>query len=109
MQNNTMKALVLTTAEKTASVKDLPIPIPQANEILVKVHAVALNPTDAVYVANPLAAQPERIVGHDFAGEVVEVPEAIQGSSSDPRLKKGARVSGFMQGGMLKPKNEKRK
>ncbi|KAF3764369.1 GroES-like protein [Cryphonectria parasitica EP155] len=93
-----MKALVLITADKTAVVKNVPVPVLAANEILVKVHAVALNPVDAAWVMSPIAAQAERIVGIDFAGEVVEVPESLRGSSSDPRLKVGARVAGFVQG-----------
>lgn len=96
---DTMKALVLTTSEKTASVKDQPIPVRKDNELLVKVHAVALNPVDAVWVANPVACQPERVVGLDFAGVVVDFPKSAQGFSSDPRLRKGARVAGYLQGG----------
>ncbi len=95
---DTMKALVLVTAEKAAEVREVPIPEPKPNELLVRVHAVALNPVDAVYVARPIAAQPERVVGSDFAGEVVRVPDALRGSA-DPRLRVGARVAGFLQGG----------
>lgn len=95
---NTMKALVLVTADKTAVVKDMPVPVPAANEILVKVVAVAINPVDAAWVYSPVVAQPDsRIVGIDFAGEVVEVPESLK-DSSDPRLRKGARVAGALQG-----------
>lgn len=94
-----MRALVLVTADKTAVVKEVPMPTLRDNEVLVKVHAVALNPVDAAWTYAPVAAQPERIVGLDFAGEVSKVPETLRGRS-DPRLKEGARVAGFLQGGM---------
>ncbi len=76
-----MKALVLTTADCAAAVRDIAVPAPRPNELLVKVHAVALNPVDALYVAKPIAGQPERVVGSDFAGEVVAVPEALKDHS----------------------------
>ena len=94
-----MKALMLNTAEAVARVQDIPIPTLQANELLVKVHAVALNNVDAIYVAKPIALQPERVVGSDFAGEVIAVSEELM-NSEDPRCKVGARVAGFSQGGI---------
>jgi len=96
-----MKALVLTTTNCAASVLDVPTPEPEDTQLLVKVHAVALNPVDALYVAKPIAKQSQRIVGSDFAGEVVHVPESLR-SSGDPRLKVGARVAGYLQGGKFK-------
>ncbi|KAH7308485.1 chaperonin 10-like protein [Stachybotrys elegans] len=92
-----MKALVLTTATRTTAVEDLPIPTPAAGEILVRVHAIALNPVDTLYTSKPIAAQPQRVVGTDFAGVVVEAAANLA-ASSDARTKPGARVSGFLQG-----------
>lgn len=94
-----MKALTLSPSQQTASVQELPTPEPKGSEILVKVHAIALNPVDAMSVAHPLATQTGRVVGSDFAGEVVAVAEKLRGSS-DPRVQIGARVAGFLQGGM---------
>lgn len=94
----TMKALVLTTATKTTAVEDVPKPTPQQGEILVRVHAIALNPIDAIYTSYPIAAQAQRVVGTDFAGVVVEASSDL-GESSDERTKLSARVAGFSQGG----------
>ncbi|TFB00948.1 Deshydrogenase mlcG [Trichoderma ghanense] len=92
-----MKALVLTPATKEVSIRELPIPEPQDGEVLIRVHAVALNPVDANYVAHPLAEQEQRVIGTDFAGVVTAVGPDL-GSSSDLRAKVGARVAGFHQG-----------
>ena len=53
-------------------VEELPMPVPNAGEVLVKVHAAAINPSDA---KNVLGKMPEtktpRVPGRDFAGRVV--------------------------------------
>ncbi|KAM6521799.1 hypothetical protein FALCPG4_011502 [Fusarium falciforme] len=92
-----MKALVLTTSTRSASVEDLPRPIPQIGEVLIRVKAIALNPVDQLYVSTPIAAQEKRVIGTDFAGVVVEASPEL-GGSSDPRAKPGTRVAGFLQG-----------
>ncbi|KAI1032613.1 hypothetical protein LB503_012587 [Fusarium chuoi] len=79
-----MKALVLNTSLKRAIVEDVDRPNPGSHEILVNVRAIALNP--------------KRIIGTDFAGVIVEAGSAI-GDLSDPRVKAGTRVAGFLQGG----------
>ncbi|QYT00317.1 PKS_ER domain-containing protein [Trichoderma simmonsii] len=92
-----MKALVLTSATKDVSVQELPIPEPGNGEVLIRVHAVALNPVDAIYAVHPIAEQEQRIIGTDFAGVITAVGPDL-GSSSDLRTKVGARVAGFHQG-----------
>ncbi|KAJ4182232.1 hypothetical protein NW767_013915 [Fusarium falciforme] len=92
-----MKALVLTTSTRSASVEDLPRPIPQIGDVLIRVKAIALNPVDQLYVSTPIAAQEKRVIGTDFAGVVVEASPEL-GGSSDPRAKPGTRVAGFLQG-----------
>lgn len=94
-----MKALVLKTAARTASVKDVPQPVPGPGEVLIRVHAVALNPVDQIHFAGPIAAQDERVMGTDFAGVVVGRGEGLGGASGDARTVDGARVAGFVQGG----------
>ncbi len=94
-----MKSLVLTTANAAAAVQELPVPEPKSNEILVRVHAIALNSVDALYVGKPIAAQLQRVVGSDFAGEVVGVPSSLH----DSAVKVGTRVAGFLQGGKQAP------
>lgn len=88
----------MTPKDKAVSVQDVPIPEPQPNQILVRVGAVALNRVDWLYTANPVAAQDRRVVGSDFAGEVVKVGKDIA-NHADLRTKVGTRVAGFVQGG----------
>ncbi|KAF5720995.1 ToxD-like protein [Fusarium mundagurra] len=92
-----MKALVLKTSLKKATVENVDRPAPASHEILVNVRAIALNPVDELYVSSPIAAQEKRIVGTDFAGVVVEAGSEIS-DLSDPRVKVGTRVAGFLQG-----------
>ncbi|GLB42901.1 putative zinc-binding oxidoreductase [Lyophyllum shimeji] len=85
-----MKALV-TAPGNTAVVADVPVPEPAANEIRIKVHSLALNPVDALYVAHPVAP-PGRVVGSDISGTVEKVGENVTQWSV------GDRVAGFLQG-----------
>ncbi|PVH73556.1 GroES-like protein [Cadophora sp. DSE1049] len=62
-------------------------------EVLVKVHTVALNPTDFKHV-NVLSPQ-NVIIGCDYAGEVVSVGKEAQGGR-----KVGDRLAGLVHGGM---------
>jgi len=86
-----MQALVLDTPRKTGVIQTIPIPTPGPDELLIKVIAVALNPVDALYTANPLGAS-GRTVGSDFAGIV-----SARGSNVD-HIKLNQRVAGFLQG-----------
>ncbi|KAI3573103.1 chaperonin 10-like protein [Fusarium oxysporum f. sp. albedinis] len=92
-----MRALVLTPKDKLASVQDIAIPEPGPSEILIRVHAVALNRVDWLYTANPVAAQERRVVRSDFAGEVAKVGPGLD-KLNDPRVKVGTRVASFVQG-----------
>jgi NADPH:quinone reductase-like Zn-dependent oxidoreductase len=89
-----MNALVLNTKHRTAVVTTIPKPAPGPTDILVRVHAVALNPVDALYTFHPLGST-GRVVGSDFAGTIVAFGSAVP-SSSD--LDIGTRVAGFLQG-----------
>lgn len=86
-----MKALT-TVSGNTALVVELPVPEPGPTEIRVKVHSVALNPVDALYVAHPVDKAFGRVVGSDIAGIVDKVgSEATQWCAGD-------RVAGLLQG-----------
>ncbi|EIN07977.1 zinc-binding oxidoreductase ToxD [Punctularia strigosozonata HHB-11173 SS5] len=84
-----MRALVILEGHTTA-VKEVPTPKPDAGEILVKVVAVAQNPTDWKHVE--MVTDAGVIVGCDFAGDVVQLTEGVKG------WKVGDRVSGFVHG-----------
>lgn len=85
-----MKALVLDAETKTATLSSVNIPTPGPGEVLVKVHAIALNPVDSLYTYNPLG-KTGRIVGSDFAGTVHQPDSASH-------FQHGQRVAGFLQG-----------
>jgi NADPH:quinone reductase-like Zn-dependent oxidoreductase len=53
-------------------VKELPLPVPQPDEVLVQVVAAAINPSDAKNVLGKMAeTTTPRVPGRDFAGRVV--------------------------------------
>ncbi len=54
--------------------QDIPIPALNAGEVLVKVHAAAINPSDVKIVSGVFGGALPRTPGRDFAGVVVEGP-----------------------------------
>ncbi|KAF2793796.1 GroES-like protein [Melanomma pulvis-pyrius CBS 109.77] len=76
-----------------AEFKDVPIPTISDDEILVKVKAVALNPTDFKHI--DAISPPSSIVGCDYAGEVTKV-----GKNAASVWKVGDRVAGAVHGGL---------
>ncbi|QRV87248.1 Zinc-binding dehydrogenase [Ceratobasidium sp. AG-Ba] len=90
----TMKALVVQEG-KTVKVEEIPMPSIAENEVLVKVHSIAQNPTDWKLLFIKIA--PGNIIGCDFSGIVVKV-----GSDAITRVKVGDTVAGFEHGGNYK-------
>lgn len=80
---------------KGVSVEEISKPTISEKEILVKVHATALNPIDFKFV--DFIAPPGSLIGCDFAGVVTEV-----GIAASRTWKVGDRVGGFVQGGLSK-------
>jgi len=80
---------VVAVEGKKAEVKTVPLPTPGPGEVLVKVSAVSINPTDWKHVA--FLAEPGSLVGCDFVGTVAD--------SNGTDLKEGTRVAGFTHGG----------
>ncbi|HWZ89223.1 MAG TPA: alcohol dehydrogenase catalytic domain-containing protein, partial [Polyangiaceae bacterium] len=68
-----MKAVVYDTygPPTVLRVEDVPMPVPAAGEVLVRVEAAAINPSDVKMVAGALDTPLPRIPGRDFAGVVV--------------------------------------
>ncbi|KAI0894412.1 GroES-like protein [Annulohypoxylon nitens] len=79
----TMQALTLHPKSPSIQVEQLPIPVPDPNELLIRVAAVALNPVDWMFAAHPIAKQ--EFVNRGSAAEAQEIPI-------------GMRVAGFLQG-----------
>lgn len=93
-----MKAAIITKpgGADVLEIQERPVPTPQSNEILVRVHASAINRADlhqreGNYPAPP--GSPADVPGLEFAGEVADV-------GSDVRAwRKGDRVFGIVGGG----------
>ena len=88
--------------QNAITIENLEKPIPQPNEILVKVHATTVNRTDcANLTGKPFImklmlglSKPRRIIlGTDFSGEVIETGAAVKA------FKTGDRVFGFFDMG----------
>ncbi|CAF9942034.1 hypothetical protein IMSHALPRED_003167 [Imshaugia aleurites] len=89
-----MKALLLDAKQRSAHVKNTPNPQPSANELFIRVEAIALNPIDSRYTFHPLAST-SRTIGSDFAGVVDALGDDVPPTSG---LGPGDRVAGFLQG-----------
>ncbi|KAH6705307.1 chaperonin 10-like protein [Leptodontidium sp. MPI-SDFR-AT-0119] len=79
-----MKALVGAESGGYRLAEDVDIPVPQRGSMLVRVHAVALNPRDAKIV--DFSSAPGSLGGCDFAGTVAKVGDSVT------RFKEGDRV-----------------
>src|ERR1700709_297862 len=74
-------------------VREVPKPTIEPHHIIVRVHAVALNPTDYKHI--DMVAAPGCISGCDYSGEVVEV-----GAEAPGNWTVGDRVAGSVHGGL---------
>ena len=70
-----MKALIL--KGKTASVSTIHLPKLRPTHLLVKVHSVALNPTDWKHIASGGGGTPFSIVGCDYSGTIVAIGDQV--------------------------------
>ncbi|ORY90119.1 chaperonin 10-like protein [Leucosporidium creatinivorum] len=77
--------------DRSLRLEEVPLPTAGAGEIVVKVEAVALNPTDWKY--RDAAAKVGSGLGCDFAGTVVQAGEGSV-------VKEGEKVAGFVHGGL---------
>ena len=70
-----MKGVVY-VAKDTVEVRDLPMPVTAANEIMVKIEYCAVCATDVHVVSHGLyGLQPPMVMGHEACGTIVEVGE----------------------------------
>ncbi len=75
----TMRAVVLMGPNKL-EVREVPVPVPGPEDVLIKVEACALCGTDVSLIAEPMPGQPpygEFIIGHEYAGTVVGLGETV--------------------------------
>ncbi|MEQ7050191.1 NAD(P)H-quinone oxidoreductase [Paenibacillaceae sp. P-4] len=77
---------------KQLEITDLPSPQPQAGELLIEVHAAAVNRTDIVMREGKAGYATNPILGVEVAGTVIEV-------NGESTFKVGDRVMGLVNGG----------
>jgi L-iditol 2-dehydrogenase len=59
--------------------RDVPVPVPEYGEVLIKVRAVGICGTDLKIYKNTFTSNPPVIVGHEFSGEIVELGQGVKG------------------------------
>lgn len=91
IMQSTQTAVITLSLGHAAFVTNHGIPKPRHDEILVRTAAVALNPIDWMLLGS--TPSPNAVMGHDYAGTVVEV-----GESAQERFKVGDRVCGLVKG-----------
>jgi NADPH:quinone reductase-like Zn-dependent oxidoreductase len=81
-ENNT--SLTYTQPSSQPHLTHTPLPKPGPNDLLVKVHAAAINPVDIQLWGNPVvgwfAGKKEKGIGRDYSGEIVAIGDEIQKS-----------------------------
>lgn len=81
-----MKA-ALYRGPKDLEVIEIDKPTPKDNELLIKVHACATCGTDAkIYNHGHQRLTPPQIIGHEIAGEVVEIGSSVSGYKNGDRV-----------------------
>ena len=81
-----MKAIIKKEASKGLWLDEVPLPQIAGNEVLIKIHKTAICGTD-VHIYNwddwaKKTIQTPLIVGHEFAGEIVEIGKDVTGLST---------------------------
>ncbi len=76
-----MKAIVKATAAEGAEIREVPVPVPAAGEILLRVKRAGVCGTDLhIWAWDPWASgrmKPPVTIGHEFVGEVVELGPGV--------------------------------
>ncbi len=82
-----MKAMVLDSANSPLRLAELPIPVPNENEVLLKVHACGVCRTD-LHVLDGELANPKYplILGHEIVGVVVDKGQNVERFTIGQRL-----------------------
>ena len=74
--------------------REVPLPQPQAHEILVKVHATSVNPMDCSMRRGPWPdLTPPAILGYDVSGEVAAVGEGVLDTAGKETLSRSTAIT----------------
>jgi len=80
-----MKAAVLEAVEKLV-LRDIPIPKPKDDEVLIKVAACGICGTDLKLYKGQYRAKMPVVLGHEYAGEIVEVGRGVRNLRAGDRV-----------------------
>lgn len=87
-----MDALVKAAPGKGLELRSVPVPVPGAGEVLIKVHKTSICGTDVhIYNWDPWAQlhiKPPMVIGHEYVGEIAALGDGVTG------LSVGQKVSG---------------
>jgi L-iditol 2-dehydrogenase len=87
MTAKNMKALVkYESGIGKMELRDVPVPVPEYGEVLIKVKAVGICGTDLKIYNNTFTSYPPVIVGHEFSGEIVELGQGVKGWETGERV-----------------------
>jgi alcohol dehydrogenase len=73
-----MKAAVVPAVKANWQVKEVPTPKPEANQVLIKIHASGLCYTDVHITRGEIPTQFPRTLGHEPVGEIVDVGVGVR-------------------------------
>ncbi len=74
-QNQTAKAAIFMGTDQPMEVRDLPLTAPKPGYALLKIVASGICGTDLHFMHGRLVSPAERILGHEFLGEIVDLGE----------------------------------
>ncbi|MEP7310860.1 MAG: zinc-binding dehydrogenase [Acidobacteriota bacterium] len=74
-----MKAAVLERAPGAMHIEEIPVPVPLAGEVLVKVHACGVCHTDLHVIKAEVAFPTPAVLGHEISGTVAELGAGVAG------------------------------
>lgn len=83
----TMQAMVLEKQREPLVLKELPIPLPNQDQVLIRIHACGICRTD-LHVADGDLTEPKLplILGHEIVGTVVKIGESVKQFKTGERI-----------------------
>src|SRR5690606_21410062 len=85
-----MKALVKREATKGIWMEQVPVPVPGANEVLIKLEKTAICGTDLhIYLWDEWSQRtikPGLVIGHEFVGRIAEIGPGVSGYEVGQRV-----------------------
>ena len=86
----TMLALVKESAAPGLAMREVPVPQPGPNDVLIKIKKTSICGTDVhIYDWNEWSAQhvkPPMVIGHEYVGEIAEMGPGVTGFEIGQRL-----------------------